>query len=66
MAVNKWVYKTIDKRLDLRYIDDLAPICPKCHYVLIVRKGEHPKYCPMCGFRNADSSKTTNKSKEKI
>lgn len=66
MPVNKWVYKTLDRRVDLRYVDDISPICPKCHYILIVRKGERPKYCPMCGFRNADSYVATNKSREKL
>ncbi len=54
-----WIYKSrnkVDKK-DLTASGELVPICPKCHYILMVRDGERPLYCPMCGNKNLTDTK---------
>ena len=48
-----WIYKSRSKipKTDI-IVGNLLCICPKCHYILLVRDGERPLYCPMCGSKN--------------
>ena len=44
-----WVYKSRYKMKDDIKVNDILPICSKCHYILLLRPGERAYYCPMCG-----------------
>ena len=48
-----WAYK-MKKRLKKEEVNvgEIVAICPKCHYILLVRNGENPVFCPMCGKKN--------------
>lgn len=52
-----WVYKSKDKLQDKPAPTSVLPICPKCHYVLLIREGEKPAFCPMCGYKNESVKK---------
>ncbi len=57
-----WVYKMKNKlSKDDLAVAEVLPVCPKCHYILLVRNGEEPVYCPMCGLINKPGS---NKEKK--
>ncbi len=51
-----WVYKMKNKvsKDDLN-IGSMLAACPKCHYILLIREGEKPIYCPMCGSQNLET-----------
>ena len=48
-----WLYKSKGKIGGGKpELNEILPICPKCHYILQSRPGERPIYCPMCGEKN--------------
>lgn len=50
-----WVYKMKNKLSKEEVsLAEVVPVCPKCHYILLVRNGEEPLYCPMCGRINKE------------
>ena len=53
-----WAYK-MKKRLKKEEVNvgEIVAICPKCHYILLVRNGENPVFCPMCGEKNLPDGK---------
>lgn len=67
-----WLYKTKGKVAGTKDIAEVLPVCPKCHYNLLIRNGERALYCPMCGtkhleleeaVKNGVAKKTNRKAK---
>lgn len=59
-----WVYKSKNKTED-KVVSGVLPICPKCHYILMIREGERPLYCPMCGNKNLEDGKAKKSTSSK-
>lgn len=61
-----WIYKMKNKlSVDHTKLGSMVSICPKCHYILLIREGEKPVWCPMCGERNVPVKNAETKKEKK-